>query len=61
MGRFGETGKCKGQGKSVTGDKNKVEGVFQKWLVFFVKNLNKIPNSDQKTCKKKIMRGQLVI
>ena len=34
-------------------------GVVQKWLVFFEKNLNKIANLDQKTCKKKTMKGKL--
>ena len=33
--------------------KIKVEGVVQKWLVFFEKNLNKMANLDQKTCNKK--------
>ena len=42
-----------------TGDKNKAEGVVQKWLVFFEKDLNKIANLDQKTCKKKTMKGTL--
>ena len=39
--------------------KNKVEGVVQKMLVFFKKNLNKIANLDQKTCQKKTMIGEL--
>ena len=33
--------------------KNKIEGVVQKWLIFFEKNLSKIANLDQKTCKEK--------
>ena len=57
--RFGETRKRKDQGESDTGNKNKVEGVVQKWLVFFDRNLNKIANLDQKTCKKKKMKGKL--
>ena len=47
------------QDESDTGDKNIVEGVVQKWLVFFEKNLSKIANLDQKTCKKKTMKGKL--
>ena len=58
MERFGETWKCKGQDESGTGDKNKVEGLVKKWLVFFEKNLNKIVNLDQKTCKSKTMEGK---
>ena len=57
MERFGETWKCKGQDESGTGDKNKVEGLVKKWLVFFEKNLNKMANLDQKTCKNKTMKG----
>ena len=45
--------------ESDTGNKNKVEGVVQKLLVFFGKNLNKIANLDQKTCKKKTMKEKL--
>ena len=59
MERFGETKKRKEQEESDTGDKNKVEGVVQKWLVFFAKNSNKIANLDQNTCKKKTMKGKL--
>ena len=59
MGRFGETRKRKEQDESDTGDKNKVEGVVQKLLVFFEKNLNKIANLDQKSCKKKTMKRKL--
>ena len=47
------------QDESDTGDKNIVERVVQKWLVFFEKNLNRIANLDQKTCKKKAMNGKL--
>ena len=50
MERFGETWKRKGQDESETGDKNKVEFLVEKWLVFFEKNLNKIENLDQKIC-----------
>ena len=57
--RFGGTRKRKDQSESDTGDKNKVDGVGQKWLVFFDRNLNKIANLDQKTCKKKKMKGKL--
>ena len=35
--------------ESGTGNKNKLEGVVQKLLVFFEENLNKIANLDQKT------------
>ena len=52
MTRFGETRKRKGQDESDTDDKNKVGGVVQKWLGYFERNLNKIANLDQKTCKK---------
>ena len=51
MGRFRETWKRKWQDESDTGDK--VEGLVKKWLVFFEKNLNKLANLDQKTCKYK--------
>ena len=34
--------------ESGTGNKNKLEGVVQKLLVFFEENLNKIANLDQK-------------
>ena len=50
------------QDESDTGDKNIVEGVVQKWFVFILfiqKNLSKIANLDQKTCKKKTMKGKL--
>ena len=50
------------QDESDTGDKNMVEGVVQKWLVLFVlfkKNLSKVANLDQKTCKKKTMKEKL--
>ena len=50
------------QDESDTGDKDIVEGVVQKWLVFILfirKNLSKIANLDQKTCKKKTMKGKL--
>ena len=59
MERFGETKKREVQDESDTGDKNIAEGVVQKWLVFFEKNLNRITNLDQKTCKKKTMKGNL--
>ena len=39
MERFTETWKRKGQDESDTGDKNKVEGLVKKWLVFFEKKL----------------------
>ena len=44
MERFGETKKCEVQDESDAGDKNIVEGVVQKWLIFiklFMKRLNK--------------------
>ena len=44
------------QDESDTGNKNIVERVVQKWLVFFEKNLKRIANLDQKTCKKKTMQ-----
>ena len=59
MERFGETRKRKGQEESDIGDRNKVEGVVKKWLIFFEKNLNKIANLDQNICKKKTMKGKL--
>ena len=37
------------QDESDTEDKNVIEGVVQRWLVFFEKNLNRIANLDQKT------------
>ena len=40
-------------------DKNIAEGVVQKGFVFFKKNLNRIANLDQKTCKKKAMKWNL--
>ena len=51
--------KRKKQDGSDTRDKNKIEGLVEKWLVFFEKNLNKIANLDQKTCKNKTMQGKL--
>ena len=54
MERFG-----KGQDENDAGDKNNVEGLVEKWLVFFKKNLNKITNLDQKTCKNKTLKGKL--
>ena len=39
--------------------KKKVEGLVKKWLLSFEKNLNKIVNLDQKTCKNKTMKGKL--
>ena len=59
MGRSGETRKRKEQNQSHTGEKNKWEGIVQKWLVFFEKNLIKIANLDQWTCKKKRMKRKL--
>ena len=59
MERFGEIKKREVQDESDTGHKNIVEGVVQKWLVFFEENLNRIVNLDQKVCKKKIMKGKL--
>ena len=38
MKRFGETKERKGRDESNTWDRNKAEGVVQKWLVFFEKN-----------------------
>ena len=62
MERFGEKKKnVKSKMKVTLGIKTKYcsWGVVQKWLVFFEKNLNKIANLDQKTCKKKTMKGKL--
>ena len=59
MERFTETWKRKGQDESDTGDKNKVEGLVKKWLVFFEKNLNKVANLDQKTSKNNTRKGKL--
>ena len=59
MERSGETWKRKRQDESDTGNKNKVEGLVKKWLVFLEKNVNKISNLDQKTCKNKSMKGKL--
>ena len=42
-----------------TWDKNKLEVVVQNSLVFFEKNLIKMANLDQSTCKKKAMKGKL--
>ena len=50
------------QDESDTGDKIMEEGVVQKWLVLFVlfkKDLSKVANLDQKTCKKKTMKEKL--
>ena len=44
---------------SDTVDKNKVEGLDKKRLVFIEKNLYKIANLDSKTCKNKTMKGKL--
>ena len=55
--RFGETRKCKEQNESDIGVEG-VEGVVHKWFVFFEKNLNKIANLDQKTCKEKTVKGK---
>ena len=57
MERFREKWKRKRQDESDTGDKNKVEGLVKKWLVFFEKNLNKVANLDQETCKNKTRKG----
>ena len=54
MERIGETWKRKSK-MIVT----LVEGLDKRWLVFFEKNLNKIANLDQKTCKNKTMKGKL--
>ena len=59
MGRFAGTRKRKEKDENDTGDENKVEGVVQKLLVFFKKNLDKIANLDQKTCQKKAMIRKL--
>ena len=59
MERFAETWKRKEQDESDTGDKNKVEILVKKWLIFFEENLNKIASLDQKTCKNKTMKGKL--
>ena len=53
MERFGETKKREVQDESDTGDQNIVEGVVQKQLVFFEKNLNRIANFDQKLARRK--------
>ena len=45
--------------KKSNGGKSKVEGLVKKWLAFFVKNLNKIANLNQKTSKNKAMKGKL--
>ena len=55
MERFGETRKRNGQDESGTGDK---KTTTQNWLAFFEKDLNKIANLDQKTCKEKILKGK---
>ena len=39
--------------------KNKAEGIVQKWLGFFKRNLNKIANLNQKTCKETKMKVKL--
>ena len=59
MERFGETKKREVQDESDTWDKNIVEGVVQKCLVFFEKHLNRFANLDQKTCKKKTLKEKL--
>ena len=59
MEELGETWKRKGQDESDTEDENKVEGLVKKWFVFLKKNLNKIPNLNQKSCKSKTMKGKL--
>ena len=59
---FGETKNVRCKTKVTLGIKNIVEGAVQKWLVFirfFEKNLSKVANLDQKTCKKKTMKGKL--
>ena len=45
--------------ESDTGNKCIVEGVVQKLLVFIQKNLNKIANLDQMTCKKKTTKEKI--
>ena len=59
MERFAETWKRKEEDESDTGDKNKVEILVKKWLIFFKENLNKIANLDQKNCKNKTMKEKL--
>ena len=59
MKRFGEIRKRKVQDEYDTGDNKKVEGLIHKWCVLFEKNLNKIANSDRKTCKKEKMKSKL--
>ena len=39
--------------------KNKAEGIVQKWLGFFKRNLNKIANLNQKTYKETKMKVKL--
>ena len=57
--QFGETTKLTGKMKvTLMIKKNNVESVVHKWLFFFEKNLNKIVILDQKTSKKKIMKGR---
>ena len=51
--------KMEGASECDTDDKNKVESLVKKWLVFFEKNLNKIANLDQKTYKNETMKGKL--
>ena len=46
MERFAETRKRNEQDESDTEDNNKVDGVAQKCLAFFKKDLNKIANLD---------------
>ena len=50
------------QDESDSVDKNIVEGVVRRgWVLFvlFEKNLSKVANLDQTTCKKKTMKGKL--
>ena len=57
--QFGETTKLTGKMKvTLMIKKTNVESVVHKWLVLFKKNLNKIVILDQKTSKKKIMKGR---
>ena len=59
MEGFRGTWKRKGQDESDTLVNNKAEGLVKKWVVFFEKNLNKIANLGQNTCKNKTMKGKL--
>ena len=49
----------RGNMKVTLGKKSKVEDLFKTWLVFFEKNLSKIANLDQKTCKSETVKGKL--